>query len=296
MKAFRAHARGGPDQLVYEDAPRPSPGPGEALIEVHASGITFAELTWDPTWVSQDGKDRTPTIPSHEVSGVVTALGEGATHVATGDEVFALIDFYRDGAAAEYVTVPAADIALRPRSVSHVASGASPLAALTAWQALVDHGRLHPGDRVLVQGGAGGVGTFTVQLAAMLGAHVTATARAADLALVRDMGAEVAIDFERETVTDQSSDYDVVVDTVGGSALEDAYSLLRPGGRLITLSAPPSKEKADARGIEATFFIVEPNRDQLGHVSGLIDGKKLLPVVAQTFPLTEGRRRLRRGT
>ena len=155
MMALRAHARGGPEQLVYESAPVPVPGPGEALVAVHAAAITFAELSWDESWTTRDGRDRTPVIPSHEVSGTVAALGPGADGLAVGEEVYGLIDFDRDGAAAEYVTVPAAHLAARPRSVSDEEAASLPLAALTAWQALVDHAALEPGERVLVQGGAG---------------------------------------------------------------------------------------------------------------------------------------------
>ena len=151
MMALRAHARGGPEQLVYEQAPAPSAGPGEVLIAVHAAAITFAELTWDLEWTTRDGEDRTPVIPSHEMSGVVAGHGAGVAR-RPGDEVIGLVDFDRDGAAAEYVVVPAASLAAKPQSVSHVAAATLPLAALTAWQALADHAALQPGEQVLVQG------------------------------------------------------------------------------------------------------------------------------------------------
>jgi NADPH:quinone reductase-like Zn-dependent oxidoreductase len=157
---------------------------------VHAAAITFAELTWDLEWTTRDGKDRTPVIPSHKMSGIVAGLGADAAGLAAGDEVIGLIDFDRDGAAAEYVAMPAAGLAAKPPSLSHVAAATLPLAALTAWQALADHPALQPGEQVLVQGGAGGVGIFAVQFAAILGGHVTATGRSADAGLVRDLGAE----------------------------------------------------------------------------------------------------------
>jgi len=162
---LRAHARGGPGRLVYEEAPAPVPGPGEALVAVHAAAITFAELTWDLSWTTRDGRDRTPVIPAHEVSGTVVGLADGASGVAVGDEVYGLIDFDRDGAAAEFATVPAAGLAAKPRTASHAETATLPLAALTAWQALADYAALEPGERVLVHGGAGGVGAFAVQLA-----------------------------------------------------------------------------------------------------------------------------------
>jgi NADPH:quinone reductase-like Zn-dependent oxidoreductase len=192
MMALRAHARGGPEQLVYEAAPVPVPGPGEALVEVHAAAITFAELTWEESW-TRDGRDRTPVIPSHEVSGTVAALGpatggpEGG--VAVGDQVYGLIDFDRDGAAAGYVTLPAAHLAAKPGSAGHDAAAALPLAALTAWQALTSQAGLQPGERVLVQGGAGGVGCYAVQLAAVLGGVVTATGRPRQRDFILGLGA-----------------------------------------------------------------------------------------------------------
>ena len=162
MRALRAHVRGGPGQLVYEQAPAPAAGPGEALVAVHAAAITFAELTWDLSWTTRDGAGRTPVIPSHELSGVIAGLGPGVTNLAVGAAVIGLIDFDRDGAAAEYVAVPATTLAAKPTALSHQQAATLPLAALTAWQALVDHAAVAPGERVLVLGGAGGVGLFAV--------------------------------------------------------------------------------------------------------------------------------------
>ena len=144
MRALRAHVRGGPGQLVYEQAPAPAAGPGEALVAVHAAAITFAELTWDLSWTTRDGADRTPVIPSHEMSGVIAGLGPGVTSLAVGDAVIGLIDFDRDGSAAEYVAVPATTLAAKPTSLSHQQAATLPLAALTAWQALVDTRPWHP--------------------------------------------------------------------------------------------------------------------------------------------------------
>ena len=233
MMALRAHARGGPEQLVYEQAPAPSAGPGEVLIAVHAAAITFAELTWDLEWTTRDGKDRTPVIPSHEMSGIVADVGASIADVvglAAGDEVIGLIDFDRDGAAAEYVVMPGANLVAKPQSLSHAAAAALPLAALTAWQALADHAALQPGEQVLVQGGAGGIGIFAVQLAAILGGHVTATGRSADAGFVQDLGAERFISVEAGRPSQAAGGFDVVIDTVGGAVLDDSYGLLREGG------------------------------------------------------------------
>ena len=303
MMALRAHARGGPGQLVYEQAPTPGPGPGEALVEVHAAAITFAELTWDQTWTTRDGRDRTPTIPSHEVSGTVVGLGPDARGVTVGDEVYGLIDFDRDGAAAQYVTVPAADLAARPRSVSHTETATLPLAALTAWQALVDHADLKPGEQVLVQGGAGGVGSYVVQLAASLGGAVTATGRAAQRDFVLGLGASSFLASDSAdgpgpglAKTPPESGFDVVIDTVGGAVLEASYGMTRRGGRLVTLSAPPDADKAAALGLRAVFFVVTPDAAELAHLAALVDDGKLRPVLSQTFPLRDGRKAFESAT
>lgn len=295
MMALRAHARGGPEQLVYEQAPVPSAGPGEVLIAVHAAAITFAELTWDEEWTTRDGKDRTPVIPSHEMSGVVAGLGAGVAGLAAGDEVIGLIDFDRDGAAAEYVVTPAVGLASKPRSLSHVAAATLPLAALTAWQALADHAAVQPGEQVLVQGGAGGVGIFAVQLAAILGGHVTATGRGADAGFVQDLGADRFISAEAGLPSQAAGGFDVVIDTVGGAVLDGSYGLLRQGGRLVTLGAPPDQEMAARYKIHAMFFIVEPDAKELARLAELAGTGKLRAVISQTFPLAEGQQAFQSG-
>jgi len=290
MMALRAHARGGPEQLVYEQAPVPSAGPAEVLIAVHAAAITFAELTWDLEWTTRDGKDRTPVIPSHEMSGTVVGLGAGVTGLADGDEVIGLIDFDRDGAAADYVVIPGASIAGKPRLLSHAAAATLPLAALTAWQALADHAALRPGGQVLVQGAAGGIGIFAVQLAAILGGHVTATGRSADAGFVRDLGADRFISTEAGSVSQAASGFDVVIDTVGDAVLDGSYGLLREGGRLVTLAAPPDQELAGRYKVHAMFFVVEPDANELGRLAQMADAGRLRAVISQTFPLAEGRK------
>ncbi|MEU5695122.1 NADP-dependent oxidoreductase [Actinosynnema sp. NPDC020468] len=281
MRALRAHERGGPERLVFEEAPDPVPGRGEVLVAVRAAAITFAELTWDLSWQTVDGVDRTPVVPSHEFSGVVDALGPGVADVAVGDEVYGLVPFDRDGAAAGFVAVPVTALARRPRSVSHVEAAALPLAGLTAWQALVDHAGVRSGQRVLVLGGAGGVGSLGVQLATRLGAHVTATARPADVDFVRGLGAaEVA------GLAEVAGEYDVVLDAIGGPALDRAFAL-RPG-KLVTLTAPPSAELL-ASGVDAVFFVVTPDQARLAELAAVVDDGGLRPIVSATYPLAEGR-------
>ncbi len=287
--ALRAHARGGPEQLLYEQAPVPVPGPGEALIAVHAAAITFAELTWDLSWTTKDGRDRTPVIPSHEMSGTVAGIADGVTNVTVGDEVCGLIEFDHDGAAAEYVTVPAGEVAAKPRSASHADTATLPLAALTAWQALVDYAAVEPGEQVLVTGGAGGVGAFAVQLAAILGAQVSATGRARDADYVRSLGAQAFVG-SGDALPAKAAGLDVIIDTVGGPVLDASYGLMRPGGRLVTLGAPPSQERAKSFGVHAMFFVVTPDPAELARLAGLADHGQLRTTVSQTFPLRDGRR------
>jgi NADPH:quinone reductase-like Zn-dependent oxidoreductase len=295
MQALRAHRRGGPDQLVLEDVPVPVPGADEVLVEVHAAAITLAELTWEETWTTRDGADRTPTIPSHEVSGVVTEIGDQVTGLAAGDEVYGLVDFDRNGAAAEFVTVPASALAAKPARISHVEAAALPLAALTAWQALVDHAGLRKGERVLVHGGAGGVGVYGVQLAAALGARVIATDLPGNEAFVRDLGATEFIDFTTRRFDKEIADLDVVLDAVGGDTLARSYGVLRPGGRLVTLAAPPDQVEADRHQVRAIFFIVRPDHDELTRIATAVDDGSLRPVVSEVFPLAAGRTAFEHG-
>jgi NADPH:quinone reductase-like Zn-dependent oxidoreductase len=288
MMALRAHTQGGPEVLVYESAPRPIAGNGEVLIAIESAAITFDELTWPETWVV-GGADRTPVIPSHEFSGVVAEVGGGVTDLSVGDEVYGLVPFDRDGAAAEYVSVPAASVAARPRTVSHVIAAAAVLPALTAWQALVDHAAVQPGQRVLVHGGAGGVGAFAIQLAVALGASVTSTVHAPDVEYVLALGAERVINTDEESLDAETGVFDVVIDAVGRDVPEVLFAALRRGGRLITLQEPPSEELADKHGVTALFFIVTPERNRLARLADMIDTGTLKACVAATFPLAEGR-------
>jgi NADPH:quinone reductase-like Zn-dependent oxidoreductase len=262
------------------------------LVAVRAAAITFAELTWDLEWTTRDGKDRTPVIPSHEMSGTVAGLGAG---VAAGDEVIGLVDFDRDGAAAEYVVIPGAGLSIKPQSLSHVAAATLPLAALTAWQALADHAALQPGERVLVQGGAGGVGMFAVQLAATLGGHVTATGRSTDADFVRDLGAERFISAGAGDPGQAAGGFDVVIDTVGGAVLDGSYALLRAGGRLVTPGALPDQELAGRHKVRAMFFVVKPDANELARLAEMADAGTLRTVISQTFPLAEGQQAFESG-
>ena len=284
MQALIADERGGPEQLRMATVPRPDPGPGEVLVRVHAAAITFAELGWPESWTHR------PMIPSHEMSGVVAGCGPGVTGLVGGDQVFGLVRFDRLGAAAEFVTVPAADLALRPRQITHTVAAALPLAGLTAWQALHDQAALRPDDEVLIHGGAGGVGGFGIQLATQAGAVVTATVVGAeDAQAAHRLGAHRVIDVSESPFDAGPARYDIVLDTVGGQTLERTYPLLRPRGRLVTLAAPPSTERAARYGATALFFIVTPDHDELVELAELVDYGALQVTIAATFSLADGR-------
>ncbi len=288
MKAICLRARGGPETLAYEEAPQPPPGKGEVLVRVHAAGVIHTELSWVPTWTTQAGEPRPlPVIPGHEFSGEIAALGDGVRDVGVGDQVYGLNDWYRDGASAEYCVTRVADIARKPAGVDHVHAAATPISALTVWQGLVERAGLGAGQRVLIHGAAGGVGTFAVQLARWRGARVTGTASAANLDFVRSLGADEVIDYRAERFEDVVRDVDVVFDTVGGETLERSWGVLKPGGRLVTVAA--SGEQTTDERIRAAYFIVEPSRTQLAEIAGLIDGGTLGPVVGAVFPLAEAR-------
>ena|SRR5215216_1046795 len=287
MFALRVRMSGDTRELFYEQVPMPSPGIGDVLLEVRAASFTTTELKWPSTWVDRAGKARHAPIPAHEVSGAVAELGFGTTGFAVGDEVYGLTDWYRDGAAANYVAVEARNLATKPRSLDHTHGAAVPLAALTAWQALFDHGGLSAGRSVLIHGAGGGVGVFAVQLAHSTGAHVVATARAWAEDLVRELGADEVVETERQRFEDVVGEVDVVFDMVGGEIRRRSWAVVKPGGVLVSVVPPPEETRhPGARGI---FFVVEPDRAALAELARLIDAGELRSIVGEVFPLERGR-------
>jgi NADPH:quinone reductase-like Zn-dependent oxidoreductase len=256
MRAIRLHPPGGIDGLALDDVETPSPRPGEALIRVHAAAITRDELTWPV--------DRLPAIPSYELAGVVVAVAPDVDGVAVGEPCFALTPFDRDGVAAEYTVVPADLLAPEPRTLDHVTSAAIPLPALSAWQGLFDHGALKEGEGVMITGAMGGVGHLATQLARWRGAKVIAA-----------------------SATDDAEPVDLVFDTAGGDVLREAMTIVRDGGRLVSVAEEPAA--TDTADIDASFFIVEPNRSQLLEITRLVEAGDLQPVVDSVFPLIEGK-------
>jgi NADPH:quinone reductase-like Zn-dependent oxidoreductase len=223
--------------------------------------------------------DRLPAIPSYELSGAVEAVGPGVDRLTESDEVFALTPFDRDGVAAEYSAVPADVLAPKPETIDHVESAAIPMGALTAWQGLFVHGQLEQGERVLVLGAAGGVGHLAVQLARSRRAHVAGTASSSGVDIIRSSGAEEVIDRTTERFEDAIQPVDLVFDTAGGELLRRSRAVLRPGGRIVTVAESPPE------GIDATYFVVEPDRDLLLGISRLVDRDELRPTIDRVYEL-----------
>jgi NADPH:quinone reductase-like Zn-dependent oxidoreductase len=236
--------------------------------------------------VDRAGKDRRPIIPSHEVSGIVTGLGYGTTGVAIGDAVYGLTDWYRDGAAAEYVAVEARNLAPKPPPLDHAAAAAIPMAGLTAVQALLDHGRLAAGQTALILGAGGGVGAFAVQVARAAGAQVVAGARASARDRVGDLGAHAFVDTERDDLAGAARAADLVFDLVGGETLARARSGMRDDSVVVSVVEPLD---VSGRGPRAVFFVVEPNRSQLIELGRRIAVGELRPILGSVLPLGEGR-------
>jgi NADPH:quinone reductase-like Zn-dependent oxidoreductase len=227
MKAIRLHEPMGIEGRTYEDAPDPTPAFGDVLVKVHACGITPTELDW-PIWTDRAGHQRDNIIPAHEFSGVVVALAYGTAGVAVGDEVYGLIDGYRDGAAAEYVAIEARDVAPKPKTIGHVHAAALPQAGLTSWQALFAHGHL----------AAGALGSMAIQLARSVGAHVIGTGRRNAKPIALAMGADTFVDLEQDHWEESSGEVDVVFDIIGGDVLDRSLAIVKGGGTLVTVMAP----------------------------------------------------------
>jgi len=275
MRAVVLRAAGGPDQLAVEEVATPVPRAGEALVRVHAAALTRDELEWPV--------DRLPAIPSYELSGVVVAVGDSVDDVAVGGEVYGMTAFDRDGVAADYAAIPIELLAPKPHALSHTEAAAVPLAALSAWQGLLEHGRLAAGERVLIHGASGGVGQFATPLAARLGAHVIATASARGIERARELGADVVIDHTAGSWEAGLDPVDLVFDTAGGDRLARSPAVLREGGRLVSVAEEPPH----LSGVTSVYFIVHPDRGQLAEIGALLDSGWPPPAIDSVFTLEE---------
>jgi NADPH:quinone reductase-like Zn-dependent oxidoreductase len=287
MTAVRIHEFGGRDVLKVEQAPRPTPGTGEMLVRVHAAGVN--PVDWKVRKSGGRGwlDIKLAFTPGYDVSGVVEEMGEGVTRFKVGDEVFAYLSLNRGGAYAEYAVVKFAEAAKKPAKASHVEAAAVPLAALTAWQALFNTAKLEQGQTVLVHAGAGGVGTFAVQLAKWKGSRVIATASKENHDFLKQLGVDEVIDYKAQKFDELVKDVDVVLDSVGGRTTSDSFKVLKKGGILVSIVGDPSPEQAKLAGVRAEAILVQPNAEQLEQLAKLIDEGRLKPVVSHVFPLKE---------
>jgi len=248
--------------MTLAERPEPSAAINDVIVEVHASGFVPTEMEWPSTWTDRRGLDRTPSIPGHELAGVVSALGYGTTGVSVGQRVLGLADWHRDGTLAEYVAIESRNLAPLPGDVDFTLGASLPISGLTAWQGLFDHGHLRAGQTVLAHGAAGAVGTMVTQLAREAGAHVIGTGRAADRQKALDFGAHEFVDLDNDALEDVGG-VDLVFDVIGGDIQKRSASLIRPGGTLVTVVGPPEARPADGLAID---FVVESDRAQLSEI------------------------------
>ncbi|MFF4880340.1 NADP-dependent oxidoreductase [Micromonospora sp. NPDC000668] len=248
--------------MTLVERPEPEPALNDVVVQVHASGFVPTEMAWPSTWTDRLGRDRTPSIPGHELAGVVTALGYGTTGLSVGQRVFGLTDWTRDGTLAEYVAVEARNLAPLPADVDFTVGASLPISGLTAWQGLFEHGRLQAGQSVLVHGAAGAVGSMVTQLAHEFGAYVIGTGRAADRQTALDFGAQEFVDLSNDALEDVGG-VDLVFDVIGGDIGKRSAGLIRAGGTLVSVVGPPEARPADGLAVD---FVVVSDRAQLGEI------------------------------
>ncbi|MGZ4966250.1 MAG: NADP-dependent oxidoreductase [Chthoniobacterales bacterium] len=286
MKAIVAHEYGPPTIVKYEDAPRPEPKENEALVRVIASGVNPA----DPLIVSgkyaQEFGTQVPLIPGYDIAGIVEKTGSAVTKMKVGDAVYGYP--LMGGGWAQYCVVTETEAAPKPPSLSFVEAGAVPLAALTAWQALIKTAGLTSGQKVLIHGGSGGVGSFAVQIAKARGARVIATASTRNQDLLKQLGVDVPIDYTKQKFEEIAKDVDVALDTVGHDIPARTYPVVKKGGIICEIAGSLSRSELEKYGIRGAGIAVTPNADDLVEITNLIEAKKIKPIVTQVLPLSEG--------
>jgi NADPH:quinone reductase-like Zn-dependent oxidoreductase len=286
MKAIRFHEPGGPEVLKLEELPRPVPKAGEVLVKVHAAGVN--PVDWK---IRQNGGKGfgppLPQIPGFDIAGVVAEVGPDVKGFAAGEAVFGYLSLQRGGAYAEYAIALEGELARKPEGLSFGEAAAVPLAALTAWQALVDTAKVSEGQAVLVHAAAGGVGHFAVQIAKGLDAHVLATASAKNHEFLKGLGADEVIDYTAERFEEKAQGVDVVLDAVGGETQTRSLGVLAPGGILVSIVGAPPKAELERRGVRGVGILVRPDGKQLAEIARWIEAGKLRAEVGATFPLAE---------
>jgi NADPH:quinone reductase-like Zn-dependent oxidoreductase len=285
MKAVIAYEYGAPEVLKFEEVPQPKPKEDEALVRVIASGVNPADpLTLSGKYAREFGT-HLPLIPGYDIAGVVEKTGAKVTNPKAGDAVYGYPTF--GGGWAEYVTVKQGEVAAKPKTLNFAEAAAVPMGALTAWQALVDTAQLQPGQTILIHGGSGGVGSFALQIAKARGARVVATASTANQDLLRQLGADVAIDYTKTKFEDVAKDVDAVLDPVGKETLARSYAAVKKGGIIMSLVARPDPAECAKHGIRAAAISVHPDAEDLTEIARLIDTGKIRPVVTEVLPLSE---------
>ena len=269
--------------MTLIDRPRPEPAINDAVVQIHASGLVSTELDWPSTWTDRANRDRTPSIPGHELAGVVAALGYGTTGLSVGQRVFGLADWHRDGTLAEYVAIEARNLAPLPADVAFSVGASLPISGLTAWQGLFQHGHLRAGQSVLAHGAAGAVGTMVTQLAREAGAYVIGTGRAADREKALDFGAQEFVDLDNETLEDVGG-VDLVFDLIGGEIQKRSASLVRAGGVLVSAVGPVEARPTDGLAVD---FVVESDRAQLGEIVQRVRDGRLRTNIGTTASLDD---------
>jgi NADPH:quinone reductase-like Zn-dependent oxidoreductase len=285
MKAVVAHEYGAPDVLKFEKVPRPEPNADEALVRVIASSVNPADpLTLSGKYAREFGT-HLPLIPGYDIAGIVEKTGANVTKLKVGEAVYGYPNF--GGGWADYVPVKEWEVAAKPKSLNFVEAAAVPMGALTAWQALVDVAKVQPGQTVLIHGGSGGVGSFAIQIAKARGARVIATASTANQDLLKQLGADVAVDYTKTKFEDVAKDVDVVLDPVGKDTLARSYALVKKGGIVMSLVAGPDPAELKKYEIRGAGISVHPDAEDFTEIAQLIDAGKIKPIVTQVLPLSE---------
>ena len=269
--------------MTLTDRPEPSPAINDVTVQVHAAGFVGTEMEWPSTWVDRAGRDRAPSIPGHEMAGLVTALGYGTTGLTVGQRVFGITDWHRDGTLAEYVTVESRNLAPLPGDVDFTVGASLPISGLTAWQGLFDHGHLQAGQSVLAHGAAGAVGTMITQLAREFGAHVIGTGRARDRDKALDYGAHEFVDLENDDLEDVGP-VDLVFDVIGGDVQKKSAAITRPGGVLVSIVGPVESKPAEGRAVD---FVVESVPAQLREIAQRVRDGRIRTNIGQVVPLAD---------
>ena len=307
---------GGPDQVAFADVPRPQPKPGEVLVQVHAAGLNQADIKIRNGEMKAILRPELPATLGSDLAGLVVEVGRGVTRFKPGDAVFASVFGLRAGTLAEFAVVPESAAATKPTRLDFVQAASIPMVSLTAWQALKERVHVKPGDKVFIPAGAGGIGTFAIQLAKHLGAEVATTTSAGNAELVRSLGADEVIDYKRQNVEDVLRDYDVVLGTVPGESLEKAIQILAPKGTVISLVGPPDAAFGQAQGLNAlvvfvmgllsrkvrrlakkrdasySFLFVHPDGGQLAAIGELLEAGTIRPVIDKVFPFDQAKEAL----